>query len=421
MAEKPLNMKDSLAVIEEIEGKLEKILSKRREEIERELDEKLKAIKEEAEKKIESIERELEKGKEILHDYRTVLSEFESERNTLQRQIREHFDKAIQHQTEIERMAGLTLEELRIISELNRKLEAIHQTAEERVNSYRKDLEERFGIVAELPESVEEEEVKIDLEQELTKLKKIKELLGAEPAAVEEKPAGEAEEIAPEARAEEEAAAAAPFGGEEVPASFPEINEVMEKALAREAEEEKASEEEAAPAERAWDEERESFQRLFDALEKYRKFESRNGNGEVSFFQNNDRLIVDGEHIVASIDESLEEGKRLYLKLSQTESPKEQFFIKQEIINYQEMLRKFLLRYIKMCEKEGASLPQFTAEILNLDILKDILEKLSMENWSNPSDFNSFRTHVESLKDAYYAKITPPAMYLRSLIEELEG
>ena len=124
---------------------------------------------------------------------------------------------------------------------------------------------------------------------------------------------------------------------------------------------------------------------------------------------------------MASIDESLEEAKRLYLKLSQTESPKEQFFIKQEIINYQEMLRKFLLRYVKMCEKEGASLPQFTTEILNLEILKDILEKLSMENWSNPTDFNSFRTLVESLKDAYYAKITPPALYLRSLIEELEG
>lgn len=420
MAEKPLNMKDSLAVIEEIEGKLEKILSKRKEEIERELDEKLRAIKEEAEKKIESIEKELEKGKEILHDYKTVVSEFESERNAVQRQIREHFDKAIQHQTEIERLAGLTLEELRIIGELNRKLETLHQTAEERVSTYRKDLEEKFGIVAELPESVEAEEVKIDLEQELLKLKKIKELLEAEPVAVEEIPAEEAAEKAPEAPAAAEPAAAPPGEGE-VPASFPEINEVMEKALAQEAEAETAAEEEVQPLERAWDEDKESFQRLFETLEKYRKVESRNGNGEVSFFRNDDKLVLDGEHIIASIDESLEEAKRLYLKLSQTESPKEQFFIKQEIINYQEMLRKFLLRYIKMCEKEGASLPQFTAEILNLEILKDILEKLSMENWSNPADFNSFRKYVESLKDAYYARITPPAFYLRSLIEELES
>ncbi len=427
MAEKPLNMKDSLALIEEIEGKLERILSKRKEEIERDLDEKLRSIKEEAEKKIESIEKEIGKGREILHDYKTAISEFESERSALQRQIKEHFEKAIQHQTEIERMAGLTLEELRIIGELNRKLETIHQTAEEKVSLYRKDLEERFGIVAELPESVEEEEVKIDLEQELLKLKKIKELLEAGPVAVEEAPAEEAVELAAEAEAPAEAMAevmaeaVAPAGEEEVPASFPEINEVMEGALAREAEAERAAEEEVQPVEQAWEEDRESFQRLFETLEKYRKIEPRNGNGEASFFQNEDKLIIDGEHVVASIDESLEEAKRLYLKLSQTESPKEQFFIKQEIINYQEMLRKFLLRYIKMSEKEGASLPQFTTDILNLEILKDILEKLSMENWSNPSDFNSFRMHAESLKDAYYAKITPPAFYLRSLIEELEG
>lgn len=123
--------------------------------------------------------------------------------------------------------------------------------------------------------------------------------------------------------------------------------------------------------------------------------------------------------MVASIDESLEEAKRLYLKLAQTESPKEQFFIKQEIINHQEILRKYILRNLKMCEREGAIMPQFTEEILNLDILKEILEKLSMENWSNPADFNSFRSQIEALKDAYYAKITPPVYYLQSLIKEL--
>jgi hypothetical protein len=72
-----------------------------------------------------------------------------------------------------------------------------------------------------------------------------------------------------------------------------------------------------------------------------------------------------------------------------------------------------------MCEKEGAGLPNFTREILNVELLKGILEKLSMENWSNPADFNSFRATIEALKDAYYAKITPPVHYLRSLIEEL--
>jgi hypothetical protein len=156
-------------------------------------------------------------------------------------------------------------------------------------------------------------------------------------------------------------------------------------------------------------------------LEKYRKIEPRNGNGDIGFFQKDDKIILDGEYMVASIDESLEEAKKLYLKLSQTESPKEQFFIKQEIINHQEILRKYILRNVKICEREGAVLPRFTADILNIDTLKDILEKLSMENWSNPSDFSSFRSLTESLKDAYYAKITPPVYYLKSLLEELSA
>jgi hypothetical protein len=413
MAEKHLNLKDSVTVVEEIETKLEKILTKRKEEIERELEERIRAEKEEAEKKIEAIQKEISKRKEILQDYRSVISEFETERSALQTQIKDHFDKAIQYQTEIEKMAGLTLEELRKVSELNRKLENLHQSAEEKVNSFKKDLEERFGIVAQLPETKEEEELKIDLEQELLKLKKIKELLETDAVKSEEVEV-EAAEIG---IAEEKEIEARPVTNEHgVPLRVPEINEVMENSLAREGE---AAAEETQPEERAWGEERESFQNLFEVLERYRKIEPRNGNGEICFFQKEDKIILDGEYMVASIDKPLEEAKKLYLKLSQTQSPKEQFFIKQEIINHQEILRKHILRNVKMCEEEGAVLPQFTTKILNRDVLKDILEKLSMENWSNPSDFNSFRSLIESLKDAYHARITPPVYYLKSLIEEL--
>jgi len=431
MAEKTLNTRDSLTVIEEIEGKLEKILTKKKKEIEQELEEKIKAIKEEAGKRLEAIERELDKGRQILHDYRTVISEFETERTSLQRQIREHFEKAVGYQTEIEKLASLTLEELRAISDLNKKLESLHLTAEERINYYKKDLEDRFGIVAELPEAPEEEAVKIDLEQELLKLRKIKQILESETIALEEETAREVGEGVTAPAAPAEGKAIEP----EAPTTFPELSEIMESSLAEEAAVEKEAEErekpgeaevgeaetEALAEEKIFDEEKESFQRLFEVLEKYRRVETRNGNGEVCFFQNGDKLILDGEHIVASVDESLEEAKRLYLKLSQTESPKEQFFIKQEIINHQELLRKYLLRYLKMSEREGATLPRFTEEILGLETLKDILEKLSMENWSNPADFNAFRSQVEALKDAFYARITPPTAYLRALIDELEA
>jgi hypothetical protein len=437
MAEKPTNMKNSVTAIEEIETRLEKLLKKRKQEIERDLEDRIRAEKEEADKKIEAIQKEINKGREILQDYRGVINEFETERSALQHELKEHFDKAIQYQTDIEKMAGLTLEELRKVSEVNKKLEALHHSAEEKVNTFKKDLEERFGIQAQLPESKEEAELKIDLEQELSKLKKIKELLETETTKAEETGVREAEVRAAEEkvkaevkvekvekkekeekeeekeRKEEEKEEKNETG---VPPDVPEINEVVESNL--------AAEEEAAPGEpqaeeQALGEEKEGFQKLFGALEKYRKIEPRNGNGEIGFFQNNGKVILDGEYMVATIDETLEEAKKLYLKLSHTESPKEQFFIKQEIINHQEILRKYILRNVKMCEREGASLPLYTAEILNLDVLKEILEKLSMENWSNPSDFGSFRNLIESLKDAYYARITPPVRYLRSLIDEL--
>jgi hypothetical protein len=416
MAEKNVNVKDSVTVIDEIETKLEGLLNKRKEEIEKELEARIRAEREEADKKLEVINKEMQKGKGLLHDYRSVINEFETERSALQKQIRDHFDRAVEYQTEIEKKAGLTIEELRMVNELNRKLETLQQSAEEKVNAFRKDLEEGFGIVARLPETKEEEEIKIDLDQELTKLRKIKELLETESAAVltEEVAEGASE---PSAVVNEEGA----------PLNVPEINQVMEETLAEEearppekgAGEEGPPEQPEHPEEPVWTGDKAEFQNLFEALEKYRKVETRNGNGEISFFQKEEKMILDGEFMVASIDESLEEAKRLYQKMSQTESPKEQFFIKQEIINHQEILRKYILRNVKMCEKEGAVLPQFTSEILSLDLLKEILEKLSMENWSNPADFKAFQGTVESLKDAYYARITPPVHYLRSLIDEL--
>jgi len=411
MADKNVNLKDSVGVIEEIESKMENIWIKRKEEIERELEARIRAEREEAGRKIEAIEREINKGRNVLQDYRTVVSEFETERASLQRQIKEHFDTAVGYQTEIEKMAGLTMEELRLVRDLNTRLDALHQSAEVKVNNFRKDLEEKFGIVAELPESLEEETLKVDLEQELHKLKKIKQILESGVAEVEEI---QAVETAQHAEPEPEPPVTNANG---VPLNVPEVSQIIEESVAEEAGEKAVPEEPAE--EKSAGQENGNFQSLFEILEGYRKIETRNGNGEISFFQKDRKTILDGEYMVASIDESLEEAKRLYLKLAQTESPKEQFFIKQEIINHQEILRKYILRNLKMCEKEGASLPGYTADILNEDILKEILEKLSMENWSNPADFNSFRSQIEAFKDSYYAKITPPINYLRSLIKEL--
>ena len=364
-------------------------------------------------------------------DFQTLLVEFETNKTELKKQIKEHIEKAIKFQTEIETMTGKTLEELKTVNKLNQKLEELQQETDKKVSALKKELEEKFGIVAEVPEDEERDETEINLEHELAKLRKIKELLNS---------SGEVEEVVPEAEAEE--MMAEEMQQEEVAEKVEEVPEEEPQP-----EEEKKLEEDAAPDEpegmqpaeemEGEPEEKEelvfedrpeaagkvdeaSFQSAFEKLEEFRKGSTNENDAEESYFEKNEKIVLDGEYLVSSLNNSFEEAKKLYIKLSQTESPKDQFFVKQDIIKLQETLRKILLRSIRMCEKDNCSLPEYTSEILNLDVLKSALEKVSMQNWSNPDDFASFDSFAKELKDSFYTRITPPAAYLQSILKELE-
>ncbi|MCK4263891.1 MAG: hypothetical protein KAX27_03015 [Candidatus Aminicenantes bacterium] len=413
MAEKNESPKKSVSIIEEIEDQLKDILTKKKQEVEKDLEEKIKQEKEEAKNKIDQIEKEVIEEKESLSNFRDMLAEFESSKADLKIKIKEHLDKAIKFQTDIETITGQTLEELKKVSEFNQQLEELQQNAGEKVSTLKKDLEEKFGIVAEVPESGELEEADFNLERELSKLKKIKELLETdediEPEASEPEPLEASEETQPEEEQREERESELPE--QEAPQPVEE-----EQVESKESEEEPLSEEKRDKEEMKGDA---SFHDSFETLEKYRKGTCNEENGDVSYFEHNEKIILDGECLISAINNSFEEAQTLYAKLSQTESPKDQFFIKQEIIKYQETLRKLMLRSIRMCEKENCSLPKYTLEILNVDVLKNILEKVSMENWSNQDDFTSFDNYTKALKDAFYSRITPPASYLKSIIDEL--
>jgi hypothetical protein len=407
-------LKESTSIIEEVEKQLEKLLTKKKEDIEKALLEKISQEKEEAKKRTEQIEREFEREKEALEDYRKTIADIETEKANLQNQIKEHFNQALHYQKLIEKMAGMTVEELGRVSALNQKLDELRQRAEEKLTFLRKDLEEKFGIIAEVPESFESEEISVDLEHELVKLKKIKELLAADGPGLDVQK--ELEKI----REEAGASAAAPSEAE-IP--IPEVPEIIESAV-RSGAPQGAEEgpEEGVPAEQPESEkEEESFETVFETLEKYRKTDTTHNNGEINFFQKDQLQILDGEFLISAMSKTLEEAKRLYLRLRQTESPKDQFFVKQEILNQQEILRKVFLRTVKICEKENCSLPGFTAEILNVQVLREILERLSMGNWSNLDDFSAFDNYISTLKNSYYAKITPPLAYLKSILKELES
>lgn len=406
-----------IPLLEEVEKRLNELLRQKREAIERELEERIRREKEEAEKKIRQIEEEFQKGKELLEDYHQLLADFEAERQRLQQEIKSRFERIIKHQTEIEKLASQTLEEIKEVDNLNKELETLEKRSGEKIAFIRQQIEEKYGLVTEIPEIPAEAEFKLDLEKELRRLKKIKELLTEESPLVEETESFTPEPIRAEEKVireeEENQAREASLASVEIEHPERELETMAkeistdEVGLPEELTEESQSEEIV-----------ETFQEVYERLEGFRRVHSE-GNGEVSYFERGEVKIIDAEALVAAMNEAIEASKRLYQKLAQTDSPKDHFFIKQEIINQQEILRKHLLHVIKLCDKEGYLLPAFTDKVINVNLLRDLLERLSIENWSDESDFQSVNEFIENLKEDFYRLITPPVSYLKALLMEL--
>jgi len=408
-------IKESSSIIEEIEAQLQDVLSKKKEQVEQELQEKIRAEQEEAQKRISQIESELKGNKEALENYKNVLSQFESDKEGVKKEIRTHLDAAIKLQTEIENMTGQTLRELNTVGELTKKLEEINLEASTKVNALKTELEEKYGIIAQVPESNGRDEVEFDLENELAKLQKIKELLG-ETVVVEkdaEEPKADAESVQEEVAEEE-------VSSEEESAEPSQETEKAEKAETEPSEEQPAKEEEAPAAEEG-PAAAEVSSDIAKTLEALKKTEPIDEDGELVFYEKDNKQVLDAKNLFDTLTVSLDEAKKLYNKLKETDSPKEQFFIKQEIIQHQDVLRKIMLSNIRLAEKENCALPKITEDVLNIDTLKSVLEKVSMENWSNQEDFSSFEKYMSDLTDEFNAQVSSPDDYYVSILEELEA
>lgn len=459
----------SATMISEIEDTLEQSLRQRREAIERELEERFRRERQESELRLSQVEAEFHREKGALREYKGALADFEVARGTIETQIREHLDTSARQQKEIERLSVLTLEEIRIVGELSLKLSDLRENTEMKVNEMRSSLKEKYKTLPKPPfdrspepaaefvperplrpappaaaaaalDDDENREFVVDLEQELGKLKRIKEFLETDSTS-----SGRAPNSVPAHTGAVQAPSAgtvlappesekppwpmfksAPASAEPAEFKMPEINQFIRDFVRQE--QEPSGSPEAAGIVRTPGADRKpaaaedtSFQGVFQLLEKYRRSETTDYNGEISFFQNRDHLILDGESLIRIVAHIVGEAKKLYLKLGQASTPKDQFFIKQELINNQEILRKVVLRSVRMCERESCRLPRYTEDILNLSMLKDVLERLNMDNWSNQVDFAAFDGFAVQTKDAFYRRITPPAQYLRSIIQELEG
>ncbi len=453
---------ESNVIIREIETGLESSLRQKREQIQRELEDRLRREREESERKLAEIEREFEKERGSLREYHDAVAEFESARDGLEAEIRARLDRSAAFQKEIEKLTSQTGEELRAVAEMSGRLADLRLSAERKIGDLRAKLKEKYAgsgpdleperpaaaapspappeaprsadetrapeavdsLEAGLGSSADEREFVFDLEKELGKLKKIKEMLdqdgpSADPGASFLPPQMSAvpetaEAILPNGPEEAEWPAQRTEAAAEM--KMPEINQFIQDFVRRE-----QGSEGQAPAAPTAPAEETDFTGLFAALERYRRSEPTDYSGEISFFQNRDHLILDGESLLRAVDAVTGEARKLFARLGQAGTPKDQFFIKQELINNQEVLRKIILRSVRMCERESCRLARFTSDILNPGVLKDLLERLNMDNWSNQDDFAAFEAVAAQLKDAFHKRITPPARYLRAVIQELEG
>mgnify|MGYP001199864755 CR=1 FL=1 len=429
MEHDPNIFRDSSQVIQEVEEQLERILQKKFREVDSELVERINREKEAAHQRKESIEREFEKEKSALNDYRVMVRDFEEQRAGLLNEARERFDKVLKFQAEIESLAKSTVEEIKRVNEIQERLEALRSRTAERAAFLKNDLRERFGIVAEVMEE-EPKPIALNLDEELEKLKRIKELLSIESAAANLGRVG-GEAARPEDLEALDAAADKPG------VAIPEIRDLISgpapaEAAAADKPIAEGSPEAAEPAQapavaappppapEAGAGETMTEEEASAALETYRRTEPANGSGEIHYFQGDKAVVADPEMLLAAVDRTLEEGQRLSMKLGSTESPKDQFFIKQELINWQEGLRALFLRIIKMCEKNAWSLPRATEDVLDPSVLRRLLERLSMENWSNLEEFAAFSASMADLRNAFRARTEPRLAYLLALLRELE-
>ena len=157
---------------------------------------------------------------------------------------------------------------------------------------------------------------------------------------------------------------------------------------------------------------------MIEILNKYKKTEP-DEEGDVCYYEYEERAILDTGCIIDALSKHLQEGKNLYVKLADTESPKDQFFVKQEIIRHQEELRGIVEIAVKLLEKENCNLPQHTISVINERILKDMLENLSMQNWSNQDDFTFFDEYAAKIKTSFEAATDPKVEFLKSIVAEL--
>lgn len=435
---------DKVNILDDIERRVSEIFSAQKNEVEQSLVEKINREKEEAQKRIEAVNQEFAQVRGFLEDHKSVMAGLQTIEEHLRGEIRGHLDRAVNYQKMMAHAAVLAGDELEKIGGLDAELESIRVKAEAEYAALKDRLSGYAGILAQLPAPVVRTEEDMDWTQEIGKLRKVRDLLAtlrqAEPSeAGDASPNGaaatEGEATAPAVEAAEELAASLGLIGVEDDGVHDDVefsegdpgwNEIpgveTDHPAASTSPAAEPAEEPAGPADGCqFEAPRAETAAALEALARFRKTEPVNNGIELGFFTSETAAFLDADSFMTAVGKIIEGASELHSQLTHTTSVKDLFLLKQEILNQQEVLRKLFFRIVRFCDKEGGRLPKSLDEIVGSRGLKDFIERLTMANWSDPSDFRPFLNELTAMKRAFDVKTGAAPCYLQSVLDEVEG
>ena len=424
------------AFLDDIEKRVSEIYSAQKSEVEQSLIEKINREKEDAQKRIEAVNREFLQVRSFLEEHKTSMAELQSTEDHLRGEIRGHFERAVNYQKMMENAAGLAGDELERIGGLNQELEKVRLKAEEEYETLKKNLAGYAGLIASIPAPAGKPENEVDWNEELGKLQKVRDLLSTlrqSDPSLASAPASAPAPAAGDAVPEDEATAPAAPEAEELAASLGLIDieddgvhddlhfattQALE-AASLEAELEPAALVEPEPVPPAAV--RPDQQLALDALARYRRTEPVNNGIEIGFFAAETASVLDAESFMTAVGKVVESASQLHGQLSQAASVKDLFLLKQEILNQQEVLRKVFFRVVRFCDKENGLVPEALGEIISSQGMKDVIERLTMANWSDPSDFKPFLNELKAMKRAFEVRTAAMPSHHKTVLDQVEG
>jgi hypothetical protein len=424
---------DPAAFIDDIEKRVSEIFSAQKSEVEQSLIEKINREKEEAQRRIEAVNQQFTQVRSVLEDHKKVMAELRETDLHLRGEIRGHFERAVNYQKMMEHAANLAGDELEKIGGINQELEKVRLRAESEYENIKNHLGSYAGIMAAVPAPSNDRASDVDWNGELGKLRKVRDLLAtlrqADPPLDGPSPL--------DAACGDEATAPATPEAEELAVSLGLIDEENDGVkddieFAASAHQERAVSEDGCQFEAAAPAEPEPFVEpaaeppadllpVLDALARYRRTESVNNGIELGFFAAEAASVLDADSFIAAVGKVVENASQLHAQLAQAASVKDLFLLKQEILNQQEILRKVFFRVVRFCDKENGRVPETLTAVVSPQGMKDLIERLTMANWSDPSDFKPFLNELGAMKRAFETRTAADPRYLKAVLDEVEG